>query len=54
MVSLQVDKAMSPGLLQVTWTSLNLRNFLTKGEEAIANFEKFSKKVYNRNLGLLP
>ena len=42
---LQVDKVMGAGLVHITWASLNVENFLKKVEEAIANFERFTKQI---------
>ena len=36
---------MGAGLIHVTWASLNVDNFLKRVEEAIADFERFTKQV---------
>ena len=36
---------MGVGLVHVTWASLNVDSFLKSVEEAIANFERFTKQV---------
>lgn len=33
------------GLVHITWASLNVDNFLSKVEEAIASFERFTKQI---------
>jgi dynein heavy chain len=43
--SRKVDFAMTPGLNQLTWTSLNVGAFLKKVESAIAQFERLTKQV---------
>lgn len=47
--SRKVDYAMMTGLNQLTWTSLNLENFLQKVENAISQFERLTKQVSMRN-----
>ncbi len=41
----KVDYAMTPGLTQLTWTSLNVDSFLTRVETAISQFERLNKQV---------
>lgn len=36
---------MTPGLIQVTWTSLNVDSFLRTIENAILQFERLTKQV---------
>lgn len=43
--SRKVDYVMTPGLNQLTWTSLNVGSFLLKVETAIAQFERLAKQV---------
>lgn len=43
--SRKIDYALTPGLTQLTWTSLNVENFLQKVEAAIAQFERLIKQV---------
>lgn len=43
--SRKVDYAMTPGVNQLTWTSLNVGSFLEKVEAAIAQFERLTKQV---------
>lgn len=43
--SRKVDYAMTAGLNQLSWTSLNLEGFLQKVESAIAQFERLTKQV---------
>ena len=42
----QVDRAMSIGMVHITWSSLNVGIFLRRVEEAIVQFEIFSKQVH--------
>ena len=51
--SRKIDRALSPGLIQITWTSLNVDNFLTKVKNAISQFERFTKQVSSSILRLL-
>lgn len=41
----KMDYAMTPGLTQLTWTSLNLEPFLSKVQQAISQFERLTKQV---------
>ena len=41
----KVDFAMTAGLSQLTWMSLNVDSFLIKVETAISQFERLSKQV---------
>ena len=43
--SRKVDHAMTPGLNQLTWTSLNVGPFLQKVETSISQFERLTKQV---------
>ncbi len=42
---LQVDQALGPGLVHITWSSLNVSAFLRSVSEAIEGFQKFTKQV---------
>lgn len=44
--SFQVDQAMSAGLRQISWSSLNVQTFLRRVEAATAEFKRFSKQVH--------
>lgn len=45
--SRKVDYAMTPGLNQLTWTSLNAEKFLHKVEASISQFERVTKQVWH-------
>lgn len=44
--SRKVDYSMTPGLTQITWTSLNADKFLDKVEAELSQFEQLIKQVF--------
>ena len=43
----KIDRAVSPGLVHVTWASFNVGSFVEKVEKTIRDMEKFFKQVSN-------
>ena len=47
----QVDQVFSPGLVQITWSSLNVQLFINRVTLAIEDFGRFVKQVSVMGMG---